>query len=43
MRGNIVIMITLGAAALLTPIAFWLAAPRRVPVPVKAKAKSNQR
>ena len=36
-------MITLGAAALLTPVAFWLAAPRRVEVPVKARAKRNTR
>ena len=36
-------MITLGAAALFTPVAFWLAAPRRVPAPVKAKANRKLR
>jgi len=40
-EGNIMIMITLGVAALLTPLAFWLAAPRRVPAPVKARSKKS--
>jgi len=30
-------------AALVSPLAFWMAAPRRVPVPVKVRAKVRNR
>ena len=34
--------LTLGFAALLTPLAFWLAAPRKVKVPARVNVRRNR-